>query len=216
MNLIDKSWTEIGEIKTDRVIIPVGSIEQHGPHLPLGTDTLIAEAVSKKISEKTNAVVAPTISIGISDEHMDFRGTMTLSKETFKSVIKDICKSLAQHGFKEKYIINGHGGNRKALRELVSEEKNVHFLDIINKIEKYDHAGEIETSLMLYLYPEKVRVKKITEFKYEFPKKRGWRMIEHSKSGVLGDANKATKEKGEKYFEQIIEGILDEIKNEQH
>lgn len=210
MKLMDMTW---GEVKgKERVIVPIGSIEQHGPHLPLNTDTLIAEGVSKEIASRLNAVIAPAVIPGVSVEHMDFPGTLSLSREVFIKKIKEICSSLSRHGFKEIILINGHGGNRKALKSL--KMTKVKYLDIVKQIKGYDHAGEIETSLMLYLHPEKVRNSKIRKQDFKFPGKDKWRMLDYSKSGVLGDPTKATAEKGKRYFHQVASGLMKELKNE--
>jgi len=210
MKLNEMTWEEVKGRET--AVIPVGSIEQHGPHLPLETDSLIAEAVSRKIASKINAVVVPSVRYGVSIEHMDFPGTISLSKEIFAGKISDICSSLLKHGFKKIILVNGHGGNSKTLEAL--KLRNVKYVDIIKQIKGYDHAGEIETSLMFFLYPEKVRTGRIKKQEFKFPGKGEWRTIEHSKSGVLGDPTKATAEKGQKYFEQIVSGLLNELKNE--
>lgn len=210
MKLMDMTWQEVKG--KERVIVPIGSIEQHGPHLPLNTDTLIAEGVSKEIASRLNAVIAPAVMPGVSVEHMDFPGTLSLSREVFIKKIKDICSSLGRHGFKEIILINGHGGNRKALKSL--KITKVKYLDIVRQIKGYDHAGEIETSLMLYLHPKKVRNSKIRRHDFKFPGKDKWRMLEYSKSGVLGDPTQATAEKGKRYFHQVASGLMKELKNE--
>jgi creatinine amidohydrolase len=207
MKLLDMTWEEAKGKQS--IVLPIGSIEQHGPHLPLGTDTLVAEAVSNEIAARLNAVVGPSIVPGVSKEHMDFPGTLTLSEETFVKKIEEVCKSLQSHGFTDVMLVNGHGGNKKALSKI--ELAGVMVVDIIPKIKGYDHAGCIETSLMLYLHPEKVRGSLIRKHDFKFPGKGEWRTIEHSKSGVLGDPTVATAIRGEEYFRKIVDGIMEEI-----
>lgn len=209
MKLMDFTWEEASGKRA--VVIPVGSVEQHGPHLPLGTDALIAEGVSDYIAGRINAVVAPTIALGVSKEHMDFPGTLTLSEETFVKEIEEACGSLLKHGFREVILVNGHGGNRKALS--LVKMKGVSILDIISQIKGYDHAGEVETSMMFYLHPEMVRRSLIGKHDFTFPGKGEWRTIEHSKSGVIGDPTKATAVKGRRYFRQITGRLLEELRH---
>lgn len=209
MRLRDKSWKEAGSegMRDKTVFIPLGSIEQHGPHLPLDTDTLIAERVSEELAKKFDGLVAPSLHFGISLEHLDFPGTITLESSTLKAILSNVVGSLRRHGFKKIVVVNGHGGNRSTLKEI----DGIRWVDVINKIKGYDHAGEIEASIMMHLYPGKVRHHEISEFEYEFPGKKEWRMIEHSKSGVLGDAHKASAEKGKKYFEEIVSKLVEEL-----
>ncbi|MFC2154721.1 creatininase family protein, partial [Candidatus Altiarchaeota archaeon] len=104
----------------------------------------------------------------------------------------------------------GHGGNSKTLRQLQIE--NVVLLDIIQTLTPYDHAGEIETSLILHLCPEKVRRKEIKKHKFSYPKKEGWKTKDHSESGVLGDPTGATAENGERYLGEIVSNLLEQLK----
>jgi creatinine amidohydrolase/Fe(II)-dependent formamide hydrolase-like protein len=207
MKLSDMTWEEAKEIRI--AIIPVGSIEQHGPHLPLNTDALIAEAVSDWLSKRLKAVTTPVIAPGVSFEHLDFPGTLTLKEETLLDEISEVCASLRKHGVEDILVVNGHGGNCKALERL--RTPGVRYLDIIRQIPGYDHAGEIETSIMLHIHPEKVRNELIKKHEFRFPGKGQWRTIEHSKSGVLGDPTQATAGKGKSYFERITTGILREL-----
>lgn len=217
--LSDKTWCEL-EGKIERAIIPIGSIEQHGPHLPLITDSLLVERISKKVAEITDSILIPTLCFGISEEHMNFKGTLTLTPGSFKRMVLDICTSLRRHGFKKQHIINYHGSNKKYLIELIPEIKKqkieVFLHRVLGRIGKFDHAGEVETSLMLYLCPERVRMDKIKEFEYAIPKGENWCTIDYSKSGVIGDAINASEDKGEEYFKRIVDEIVEEIQNEEH
>ena len=217
-SLSEKTWCEIEGMKDKKVIIPIGSIEQHGPHLPLSTDSLLVEEIARKVGERTGCLVTPTIRFGISEEHMDFRGTITLSPETFKAMVLDICTSLQRHGFNRQYIINYHGGNKKYLIELIPRIKemgiNVSLHRVLGRLGKFDHAGEVETSLMMYLFPEKVREDKIERFRYRIPEGDGWRTKNYSETGVIGDAIEASAERGKQYFDKIVNELVEEIRNE--
>ena len=107
------TWNEV-EAHLERstaVIVPIGSTEQHGPNGLIGTDALTAEYIAKGVGEETDAIVAPTISVGMAQHHMEFTGSMTLKPSTLILVIKEWVESLAKHGFTRVYFVNGHGGN---------------------------------------------------------------------------------------------------------
>ena len=224
-------------------VIPTGSLEQHGPHLPLLTDSIIAAETikhAKKLIEKeASIVILPTITYGCSYEHAGTFGTITLQLETYLKLIGDIIESLSRMGAKKIAIANAHGGNSNILRALVSEysEKYNIFITVIEIFKiastifsKYRespeigafHAGELETSLMLYINEHLVRKDKITKglpkkffdklshFYLESPRGIGrfsWKTKEISDSGIIGDATLASKEKGKKIFSEIIKEL---------
>lgn len=156
--------------KTDMAIIPVGSVEQHGEHLPLGTDFYSANETAKLIAQKTDVIVSPVLFLGLAKYHMGFPGTMTLSPETFEAVLFESALSLISHGIKKIMIYNGHGGNNQSVSKVVYKiNQNTGavavWLNNINpppdpdpvKYPLFDwHAGVSETSEMLYLTPELV------------------------------------------------------------
>ncbi|WXG39957.1 MAG: creatininase family protein [Candidatus Freyarchaeum deiterrae] len=216
------------------VILPIGSTEQHGPHLPLGTDSIIAKRLSEAVATELKADILPVINYGVSFEHADFPGTVSIRPETLTQAVREICESLLKR-YQSIVIINCHGGNTTTLRSL-NCEKTV-FIDffivlkkIINEVREtkiggVGHACEVETSLMLYLEPHLVRREKITEdiVKYvpqvdpqsEEPLPDGWKTINFSKSGVIGDPTKATAEKGEKIFHLLVQKITETLKESQ-
>jgi creatinine amidohydrolase len=185
--------------QTNIILIPVGSFEQHGPHLPLETDTLIAEAVARQVAARLNVQLGKNIPVGVSPEHMDFPGTKTLTVEEFKA------KITAASGDGVVFI-NGHGGNNKSLREL-----GVRHVNLTTFFKPYDHAGEIETSIIMHLRPDLVKNKEIREHDFTWPKKDGWRMKDLSASGVLGDPTKATAEKGKQYLATLVDSSVKTI-----
>jgi creatinine amidohydrolase len=113
MRMIDLSWTEIAEYlaRDDRVILPLGATEEHGPHLGLGTDSLEAEAIAVEAGEMAGIPVCPTLDYGMSAAMMNFPGTISLRPATLVLVLEDILRALHRHGFRRILIVNGHGGN---------------------------------------------------------------------------------------------------------
>jgi creatinine amidohydrolase/Fe(II)-dependent formamide hydrolase-like protein len=186
---------------SDLVLVPVGSTEQHGPHLPLETDSIIAESVAGEVASRIGARLGTTIKVGVSVEHMDFPGTETLTVEEFKQRIKE-----AGEKYGNAVFINGHGGNNKSLREL-----GVRHVNLTTLFRPYDHAGEIETSLIMYLRPELVKREEIRKHDFKWPERDGWRMVDYSKSGVLGDPTAASVGKGEEYFNELVEKTVELI-----
>jgi creatinine amidohydrolase len=177
------TWVTVEEsIKTGnmtKVIVPIGSLEQHGPHLPLSTDTTIADYVATRVTKRCqDAFLMPPIQLGCSGEHLGFPGTISLQPETVSNMILDISDSLLKSKLNELYIINGHGGNKATLDAAITKvkltlpEMQLYSFTIIDIVkEKFDeirkssrrlvgHADEIETSMMLAIQPETVDMSK--------------------------------------------------------
>jgi len=224
------------------VILPVGSCEQHSLHLPLGTDTYSAIHLSEKVAEalKGKVYVLPPIWYGISPHHMNFPGTITLSEDTLISLVLDIAYSLKQHGIEKLVIINGHGGNIPALTIALREIRDglgmkaalinpwLFISDITEKVLEskiWGHAGEFETSTAFVDMPGKVRVSKIKKPVIKEPKTpytaiwekdkviTPWNTDEFTDTGAIGDPTKASKEKGEKLFNAMLERTIKFIKS---
>jgi creatinine amidohydrolase len=117
MRLQLMSWPEVkGYLKdSNGVIVPIGSTEQHGPTGLIGTDAICAETLAWKTGDLADAVVAPTLAVGMSEHHMRFPGSVTLRPTTLISVVRDVILSLARHGFRRIFCINGHGGNTASI-----------------------------------------------------------------------------------------------------
>lgn len=212
------------------VILPIGSTEQHGPHLPLGTDTYIAKRISEALATELKIDLVPTLSYGVSGEHTGFPGTIGIQPETLLKTVEDISKSLLKC-YQKVIIVNTHGGNTPTLQKLKNEKIIIvdlfHTLKgILGNLRETDmggicHACEAETSLMLYLKPDLVKKEKITEdiVKYvpqldpqsESPLPNGWKTINYSQSGVIGDPTKATPEKGKKIFDALIRKMSEKL-----
>ena len=233
MHLDRMTWAEVKlEIENgrDTVIVPLGSTEQHGRHLPLGTDAVLGDEFGWAVAERLDAFLAPTVRFGCSEHHLSFPGTISVSAETFQRVVIDVVASLSRHGFRRIVLLPTHGGNFKPLAEAFAELKPVEnvkviaFTDLeglVNAAFKSSssfgvkparsgaHSGEWETSLMLALRPAQVKMDHAAEgFVGELSEimSKVFDGIQNlDENGVLGDPRPATVEAGDKYFEEMVE-----------
>ncbi len=211
--------------------LPIAAVEQHGPHLPLGVDAMILEGcvarVAERLPEDLDAVFLPMQSVGVSLEHRDFPGTLSLAFETAARVLSDIAEGVARAGVKKLVLMNSHGGN-SALLTTVALNLRARFdmLAVTCSLARFGypdglfseaeqrhgvHGGEIETSLMLAFRPELVDMARAKNFppasldferdfawlRADRPAGFGWMAQDLSPAGAMGDASKATAEKGE-------------------
>ena len=219
------------------VILPIGAIEQHGPHLPVETDMLLAEAIAlgtaRRLDEREGrALVLPVMWAGLSEHHMPFGGTITLGLPAFQAAIEGICRSLQRHGFKRIVLSNWHGGNDNALRAITDDVTTRLQLPIIlfnyfpvaakavaplltTQSDIY-HACEAETAMMLALRPELVALERIpprvdTPSSGE-PELYRWRSFSVlTESGVMGNPIAGTAEQGHKILDAIIVALADKL-----
>jgi len=179
--LQEMTWTDIQEYlkNNDMVIIPLGSTEQHGPHLPLGTDFYEAFEISKLISSRTGVVVAPILMVGYSEYHSGFPGTLSLKPQTMEEVIFECVEMLIKYGFRKILFFNYHGGNNIVQDRIIHRiNHNTPAIAVSighgSPIQKEEgeffdwHAGLSETSIMLYLKPELVRMERAQKPKIHF------------------------------------------------
>ncbi len=223
MELAELSWTDAREAEVDLVLLPVGSTEQHGPHAPLGTDRYLAEAVAERGDATTDhaTVIAPTLPFGIAEEHRAFDGTMWLSPDTFRDAIRDAVESLAHHGWSTVVVVNGHGGNANALREvsaaLTREDAATcvpfTWFDVIDLPAEVPmgHAGAVETAGMLATRPELVHEDLLEAASADAAERWGnWvagvniavDTAEFSENGVVGNPAGADPELGRSLLDQ--------------
>jgi creatinine amidohydrolase len=222
------------------VVLPVASMEQHGAHLAVGVDTVLCEAVCRLAAEavmgEMAVVVAPTLWCGLAEHHMEFGGTFTFDIPTYRAVLLAFLQSIGRHRFKRVLIVNGHGGNIAALSaflpDLVRETglkicATTYFelaqpaiATILEDQERVRHACEGETSLMLALAPDLVRRDKLGEAvgaSHSTPRPLG--VARHrsfrsfSPSGVVGDARRATAEKGRRLADVCRDAIVAVLKD---
>lgn len=179
IRLAESTWQDVeaylDAAATPTALVPIGSTEQHGPHLPLGVDSYEAEDVAEAVSARTGVPVAPTIPYGDADHHLAFPGTISLSTDTVVSVLTDVYESLIGHGFANVITVNGHRiANLPAIQTAAAEVSGAHedvsfaTIDLIRvaaeahrELRDGDpddgmHAGEFETSFMLARYPDLV------------------------------------------------------------
>jgi creatinine amidohydrolase/Fe(II)-dependent formamide hydrolase-like protein len=227
--------------EVDVALLPVGSVEQHGPHLPLDVDAFDAQHLALKVAEACTdpkPLVLPLIPYGVSYHHEDFSGTITISPDTLSQLVYEIGMSAARHGITKLVIINGHGGNSPALHFAAQMiDRDAHIFTCVDTGETSDpdiealaetpndvHAGEIETSTTLAVRPELVRLKSARKFiprfssRYlDFTSKRsvGWyaRVAKISPSGVLGDPTKASPEKGKKMWDLMVKNLVELVED---
>ena len=223
--------------EVDVALLPVGAIEQHGPHLPLDTDAFDAEYLAHRVAERCvdpKPVVLPLVSYGVSYHHDDFSGTISVTNETLSRLIYEIGMSAAKHGIKKLMVINGHGGNDPALQFAAQMiNRDAHIFTCVDSGETSDpdieaitetgndvHAGEIETSTSLAVRPELVKLKsarksvpKFSSRYLNFSSRRSveWyaRTSKISASGVMGDPLKANRKKGEEIWALMINNLVE-------
>lgn len=223
--------------EVDLALLPVGAIEQHGPHLPLDTDAHDAERLARLVAERCTdpkPLVLPLIPYGVSYHHDDFPGTVSVGNKALSTMVYDIGMSVARQGINKLIIVNGHGGNTPTLQfaaQLIN--RDAHVFTCVDTGETSDvdlaalcetsndvHAGEIETSTSLAVRPHLVQMDKAEHFVPEFSSrylnfttKRSveWyaRTARISPSGILGDPTKASREKGEQMWEVMVRNLVE-------
>jgi creatinine amidohydrolase len=237
----EMSWLEFdGRRKaTDTVIIPTGAVEVYGPHLPLGTDSIVAEAIAVLVAQKTGALVAPTIGMGDSSMLLDFPGTFSLRESTYEAAMDDLCSSLIRYGFRNLMFINGHSGNVDPVNHLArryQKESGVHcgqidwwrftaanaegILDLKGHM-AHGHASECGTSVMLHLRPDLVDMSKAVRtepatdaYKVFTDVIRYLPFSSKTTTGTIGDATLGSAEKGKALVERCVDRIAEYMNHE--
>lgn len=227
------------------VIVPVAATEQHGPHLPVNTDTAVAVAVAERAAELVDefpVVVAPVVPWGISHHHMMFSGSLTLRTSTMVALLSDLCRSFHQQGYRKIVLLNSHGGNLGVMNTVVNDLA-IEGLDIAGVTyyqladreraalcehdkRQADHAGEMETSLGLHLQPESVDMSLLSDdigMAFDAPSmqrrpmgvNRSLVWSKEAPSGVTGTPRAGTAEKGRQMVEQGAAALADYLRRYQ-
>jgi creatinine amidohydrolase len=221
------SWEEARDAfaRARLALLPVGSCEQHGPHMTLDTDLAIAEAFARRLADDLgdDALLCPSVGYGLSEHHLGFHGTLTLRPETFAGLLSDVVESLARWELRRVLVVNGHGGNVDAIRLVARQARRDHKVLVAAVMwaqlaadeaarhaagARYGHACEIETSVGMALAPQTVRPDRIgppgdlpaPEPLGEPPAPRvdlPVLMHEWTRTGAVGDARKASVQIGE-------------------
>jgi creatinine amidohydrolase len=207
-------------------LIPVGSIEQHGPHLPVSTDSDIVSYIARQVSEKNGFLLLPTLQYGVSFEHHPFFN-LSVSSPTLEKILIELCISLSKNHVDRVIILNGHHGNQDALKKLpdkvakkIGTKQRIfvysywHFMKT-----EFDHAGFVETSIMLAisdkvmmnkaekgLIPDSLSKKELSQLSEKANKS----FISVTKNGVWGDPTRATQKDGKLILKEIISNLVKE------
>jgi creatinine amidohydrolase len=242
MMLNELTRVELNQIAPEAVVVlPTGATEQHGPHLPVGTDTFAVEAVARgavaAVDSQVPVVMAPVLAYGSSHHHLSFGATMSLTTETYYAVVQDLVESLIAGGFRRVMVVNGHGGNHELIqlvaRDLVLKHPvNVaalsYWLPAMNELAALQpdlagrlpgHAGAFETSLILALRPELARqplpVRDATEIGALYPQPSSWRLERHGRwqamDGFTDSPSLADGERGRVYLDTVIRAVAELI-----
>ncbi len=215
-------------------LLGLGSIEQHGRHLPLGTDRWIAEALLQSLEEKLgDAVALPAIPVGCASEHLDFAGTLHIEPATLEALLVDLLRSLSRHGFERAFLFTAHGGNLDALAEMGPRlcesvlpltlrietdlrvgamQSQVVEAEALSPLAAGPHAGEYETSLVAHLRPGAIREEHLVPGRMVEPgEAQGLfypSLRPNAESGVLGDPSAAIGERGQRYLSAWVDLLI--------
>jgi creatinine amidohydrolase len=229
MQLTDVTWTDVRDADADVAFLPVGSTEQHGPHAPLGTDAMSAAEIASRAAEAAefDPLVAPVVPVGIAEEHRQFDGTLWVSEDTFRAYVRETVESLAHHGVEYVVVVNGHGGNTAAVREVcarVTRDGTTYaapftWFDTVDSdlLDGLGHGGPVETSVVAAIDSDLVHPDRYdaaaagagdgfgdwiagVNVAYDFG--------EFAESGNVGDPSAASAERGEAVLADAAEKLL--------
>jgi creatinine amidohydrolase len=236
MYLGDYAWPDLGDyFATESLaLVPLGSTEQHGPHLPESTDHRIARALAREAADRTGYLCTPTIPVGVSPHHRQFHGTMWVDAPVFRDYVESLTRNLSYHGIDRVIFVNAHGGNVEHLREVgrrLRDDETAYAIEwmwdesIPNLVEDLfeqngPHGGPKETAMMLHIDPDLVHEDRLADARdggavdvdEALARKHGARTfydaIDDTGNGVLGDQTDATPEAGERLFEAATEQLV--------
>ncbi len=212
----ENTFKEIEDARPDVVVLPIGALEQHSLHMPMGTDFILAQESARRIAERLpSAYLLPALPFSNSQEHQDFAGTVWIRPATLAAVLEDICLALRHQGIRKVVVVNGHGGNwilKPAVREINLNHRDMKVIfasagALASGTGQQEelHAGESECSRLLAVAPHLVKEERV-----DFIPKEGREFLDYvgvrkvSPTGVWGRATRATREKGEKALEEGV------------
>lgn len=236
MYLADEAWPELREYFAEEslALVPLGSTEQHGPHLPESTDHTIAEAFAREAAERTGFLCTPTVNVGVSPHHRQFPGTMWVDPPEFRDYVESFTRNLAYHGVDRVVFVNAHGGNVQHLREVgrrVRDDGTAYAVEwmwdesipeLVDEVFEQNgpHGGPKETAMMQYLDGEHVHDDRLEEARdggvpsvadadtVKHGARTFYDAIDNTDNGVLGDQTDATAETGERLFEAATDQLV--------
>jgi creatinine amidohydrolase len=236
MRLADTAWPDLdGYFEEESLaLVPLGSTEQHGPHLPEGTDHRIAEALAAEAADRTGYLCAPTVTVGVSSHHRQFHGTMWVDAPAFRQYVESLTRNLAYHGVDRVVYVNAHGGNTKHLREVGRRLRDDDLLyaltwmwdesspDLVEALfgTYGPPGGPKATAMMLHIDRDLVHEDRLEQARdgglVEFDGTTGrvhgartfYDALDNTGNGVLGDQTDATPEKGRKLFEAASDQLV--------
>jgi creatinine amidohydrolase len=243
LDLYTLTWPELRreiDAGRDTIVLAFGAVEQHGHHLPFGTDSILGDELGRAVAERLDAVLAPTVRVGCSRHHLAFPGTMSISEETFEGVVGDIVRGWARHGFKRIVLLPTHGGNFQPLAVAIERIGPIDGVKLIGvtdlsllvnatlgtgadlgvpAAEGGLHGGEWETSMVLAVAPDLVRMEDAVAG-YTGDLESGLtRFFEEgvdalTDTGVIGDPTNASPEHGRVYFDRLVDLAIELIERE--
>ncbi len=218
MKLAELSWRKFKKLEPEVALIPTGSTEQHGPHAPFMTDSLIAEEIARSSSEETNSLLLPPMKVGVSGEHRNFPGTLYLSPETFRKQLEETVLSAHESGIEKFVVVNGHGGNISSIKEVCKKLYHKHGVKALEwtwfnaiSAREMGHAGALETSLVQYLREDLINEplnKGADSWGRSFHGTRiAYDTSKFTRDGVVGDPREGSAKKGEEIFNKSTEKL---------
>ena len=236
MYIGDEAWPDLGPAfdAESLALVPLGSTEQHGPHLPLSTDHLIAEGLAREAAERGGYLCTPTVNVGVSSHHRQFHGTMWVGAPEFRDYVESMTRSLAYHGVDRVVYVNAHGGNETHLREVGRRlhQDEVAFAipwmwdesipELVDDLFTHNgpHGGPKETAMIQHLHPELVHEDRLDDARdgglavleegaaFRHGARTFFDAIDNSENGVFGDQTDATAEKGEQLFDAACDQLV--------
>ena len=227
---VTSTYLDLERNEVDTAVLPVGAIEQHGPHLPLSTDWFQGEIVARQVADRLDAYLLPGMPFGCSQAHTGFRGTVSVAPETLGAVVKDVANSLLEQGFRRIAVLNFHGGNlvlKLAVRDLnlsqslgkvvlvsPGQDAGAKLDEVLEGYADEQHAGELETSVMLHAAPEQVGPSRVDHVPDVGPAYFDYLpMKDFCPDGVWGRSGLATAAKGRLAIDAMVDYTVDYLQD---